>query len=81
MTEAPNASADLTDAEIDRICDGLKQSAAKVRYLREVLNLEVRRTPSGRPLVNRKHYDAVKGGAQASQSAGAPSGGIQWGVR
>lgn len=56
-------SPDLTDAEIDAICDGLKQGAAKVRYL-EGLGLHVERKPNGRPLVNRAHYNAVRGVAQ-----------------
>lgn len=55
-------SPDLTDDEIDRICAGLRQNAAKVRFL-ERLGLTVDRKPNGRPLVNRSHYDAVKGGA------------------
>lgn len=43
----------LTDAEVDEICAGLKQNAAKVRYLRDVLRLPVERKPNGRPLVRR----------------------------
>lgn len=60
---------DLTDAEVDAICDGLKQSGAKVRYLR-TLGLTVKRKPNGRPLVNRKHYDAVRGGVVAADGNG-----------
>jgi hypothetical protein len=52
---------DLTDVEIDMICDGYKQSAAKVRYLQSI-GLTVRRKPNGRPLINRTHYDAITGG-------------------
>jgi hypothetical protein len=55
--------ADLTDAEIDKICDGLTQSAAKVRFLRG-LGLIVDRKPNGKPLVNRQHYDRVRGTAR-----------------
>ena len=33
----------LSDEEIDAICDGLKQNAAKVRYLRDTLTLPVHR--------------------------------------
>lgn len=71
-------SADLTDAEVDAICAGLKQSAAKVRYLRDVLKLDVHRKPNGRPLVNRAHYDAVRGTSRPVL-AGATSGPV-WGV-
>lgn len=49
---------DLEDSEIDSICDGLVQNAAKVRYLRS-LGLTVRQKPNGKPLVNRAHYDGV----------------------
>lgn len=49
---------DLSDQEIDLICDGLTQSAARVRYLRR-MGLVVRQKPNGRPLVNRAHYEAT----------------------
>ena len=52
---------DLSDDEIDAICAGLVQNAAKVRFLQR-LGLTVARRPNGRPLVNRAHYDAVRGG-------------------
>lgn len=55
-------SADLTDAEIDSICAGLTQNAAKVRYLKRI-GLVVYQKPNGRPLVNRAHYDAVTSGS------------------
>lgn len=71
--------ADLTDDEIDSICDGYSQNAAKVRYLRS-LGLMVARKPNGRPLVNRAHYDAVRSGAQQA-TAQAGSDGIVWSVR
>lgn len=76
-------TSDLTDEEIDNICDGYTQSAAKVRYLRG-LGLTVERKPNGRPLVNRAHYDAVRGqvAALATSSAGSTNGRAQpkWGV-
>jgi len=68
---------DLTDAEIDAICDGLKQNAAKVRFLRG-LGLHVERKPNGRPLVNRSHYDAVLGSSRATSVASTR--GPVWGV-
>lgn len=49
---------DLTDVEIDAICDGLRQNAAKVRFLTR-LGLVVHQKPNGRPLVNRAHYHAI----------------------
>jgi hypothetical protein len=69
---------DLTDAEIDSICDGYVQNAAKVRYLQS-MGLTVRRKPNGRPLVNRNHYDAVLGAAQSQQQPSFANGPI-WGV-
>lgn len=72
------APPDLTDAEIDAICAGLRQNAAKVRHL-ERLGITVRRKPNGRPLVNRRHYDAVCGerGAVGASSGAEPN----WGRR
>ena len=57
---------DLTDSEIDAICDGLTQNAAKVNFLRK-MGLVVRQKPNGRPLVNRAHYDAVTSGQKQSK--------------
>ena len=69
---------DLTDDEIDEICAGLTQSAAQVRYLRK-LGLTVARRPNGRPLVNRAHYDAVRGTGRPAANDSA-AGGPVWGV-
>lgn len=63
---------DLTDAEIDDICRPLVQSAAQVRYLRS-LGLVVARKPSGRPLVNRKHYDEARGRQPAALPTEEPA--------
>jgi hypothetical protein len=51
-------NSDLSDQEIDQICDGLTQSAARIRYLRR-MGLVVRQKPNGKPLVNRTHYEAT----------------------
>lgn len=56
---------DLTDTEVDNLCAGLTQNAAKVRYL-EGLGLKVRRRPNGRPLVGRAHFEAVMAGRAVS---------------
>ncbi|MBA3599091.1 MAG: DUF4224 domain-containing protein [Methylibium sp.] len=61
---------DLTDEEIDAICAGLKQNAAKVRFLQR-LGLKVERRPNGHPLVNRAHYNAVTGVASPDETGGA----------
>lgn len=51
----------FTDSEIDDMCEGLEQDAAKVRHL-EAMGLFVRRKPNGRPLVMRAHAEAVLSG-------------------
>ena len=66
---------DLTDAEIDRICTGYTQNAAKIRHLGK-MGLNVRRKPNGRPLVNRTHYDRVTSGEVRGQAFAEP----QWSV-
>lgn len=62
---------DLSDSEIDNICKGYTQNAAKVRFLRG-MGLVVRCKPNGQPLVNRKHYDAVTS-TRVGQQTGAPA--------
>ncbi len=59
----------LTDDEIDGICAGLTQSAAKVRYLRDVLRVPVERKPNGRPLVRRVDWER----AQNAKPANVPN--------
>ncbi|MDR2260222.1 MAG: DUF4224 domain-containing protein [Azoarcus sp.] len=58
----------LTDAEIDDLCEGLKQPAAQARYLRG-LGLPVRKKPNGRPLVLRSDVLAMSGSAESPASA------------
>lgn len=50
------AYADLSDDEVDSICSGLTQNAAKIRYLKR-LGLIVERRPNGRPLVARSEWE------------------------
>lgn len=68
----------LTDAEIDDICAGLSQSAAKARFLMN-LGLNVARKPNGAPLVNRAHYDRVMGISDKSSRSNEAE--PQWTVR
>ena len=75
MSELP----DLSDMEIDVICDGYTQSAAKCRYLRS-LGLTVVRKPNGRPLVSRSHYQAVRNPVQQAFAPARAGGGIKWGI-
>jgi hypothetical protein len=74
MTQS--VSPDLSDEEIDAICAGRVQSAAKVRYLRS-FGLTVRQKPNGKPLVHRAHYDDLMQGV-TSNGRRATSG-IRWG--
>lgn len=62
----------LTDTEVDAICDGLRQNAAKVRFLAS-LGLHVNFKPNGRPLVVRTHAEQVLAGLEqpCAQTLGA----------
>lgn len=61
---------DLSDEEVDAICSGLRQNAAKARYLVQ-LGLHVERRPNGRPLVMRAHAEQVLAGrSPAANDAG-----------
>lgn len=64
---------DLSDEEIDRICGGLTQHLAKVRYLRR-LGLRVDRRPNGRPLVARAEWDRHYATRQSSVPLDASNG-------
>lgn len=76
ILEQPITRPDLTDAEVDAICEGLSQGAAKVRYLRG-LGLRVARRPNGRPLVARADWERVYARRQAEE-APAPANGPRW---
>lgn len=58
----------LTDTEIDDLCAGLAQDAARVRYLRR-MGLIVTTKPNGRPLVIRAHAERVLSGLAELQQA------------
>jgi hypothetical protein len=60
---------DLSDTEVDALCGGLRQNAAKVRYLIG-LGLTVNVRPNGRPLVWRTHADQVLSGLISLQPSG-----------
>lgn len=62
----------LSDAEIDDICAGLRQNAAKVRYLRRVLQVPVLRKPNGRPLVLRSDWERRGQAPQSRRLGGGP---------
>ena len=64
-----------TDQEIDDLCCGLTNNAAKARYLGN-MGLTVTRKPNGRPLVMRGHAELVLSGLkqlQAIEVKAAPS--------
>ena len=62
----------LSEAEIDELCLPLKQPAAQVRFLRDVLKLSVATKPNGRALVVRVHAERVLSG-EASAASGTPA--------
>jgi hypothetical protein len=63
----------LSDAEIDDMCAGLTQDAARVRHLRQQ-GLTVTTKPNGRPLVMRAHAERVLSGMpQATEITGQPA--------
>lgn len=70
LTLSPAATPWLADDEVDALCDGLSQSAAKVKYL-QGLKLTVRRKPNGRPLVLRSNVEEVLGGLPGKRQAKA----------
>jgi hypothetical protein len=60
----------LTDAEVADICAPLRQGAAQLRYLRDVLRVPVARKPNGRPLVRRCDWERAQ---NATRAANGPS--------
>lgn len=58
----------LTAAEVDGLCEGLSQNAAKVRYLRK-LGLHVTVKPNGAPHVARSEYERVCGAGRVATTA------------
>ena len=63
---------DLADEEVDALCSGLRQNAAKARYLVQ-LGLHVERRPNGRPLVMRAHAEQVLAGRTPAAANDAPA--------
>lgn len=57
-----------TDQEVDDLCTGLKNNAAKVRKLRS-MGLTVHQKPNGRPLIMRAHAELILSGMKAAQAA------------
>ena len=60
-----------TDDEIDDMCAGLSQPAAKIKHLRS-LGLTVERKPNGRPLLMRAHAELVLAGKTMATAANSP---------
>lgn len=51
----------LTDAELRRIAEPLRQPAAIMRWFKRA-GFEVKQKPNGMPLVSRRHFDQVMRG-------------------
>jgi hypothetical protein len=62
-----------TDTEIEDMCAGLTQHAARARYLRS-LGLVVTIKPNGRPLVMRGHAEQVLSGLNKREIAELSAG-------
>lgn len=75
MNSTASPCPDLTDTEVDGICGGLVQNAAKVRYLRS-LGLKVDRRPNGRPLVARLDWERRY--IPKNDSQATPANGPKW---
>jgi hypothetical protein len=60
----------LTDEEIDDLCDGRRQNAARIRFLRS-LGLTVRLKPNGKPIVERGHAQDVLAGLPVGKKKAA----------
>ena len=68
-----NENLEASNEQIDSLCEGLVQNAAKVRYLKR-LGLHVERRPNGRPLVfladiERLHARRMSAAAQTQTTA------------
>lgn len=72
MTASADRSPNLSQAEIDEICEPLTQPAAQVRYLCS-LGLTVKRKPNGRALIARAEYERAMVSGQLASSAPAAS--------
>ncbi|MBA3597508.1 MAG: hypothetical protein H0W40_09025 [Methylibium sp.] len=66
-----------SDAEVNELCDGLTQDAAKIRYLRR-LGLKVDRKPNGRPLAWRPQGTA---GGEGQNRAAADAASVVVGLQ
>ncbi|KGS39177.1 hypothetical protein Y024_4806 [Burkholderia pseudomallei TSV44] len=58
----------LTDAELRRIAEPLRQPAAIVRWFKRA-GFEVKQKPNGMPLVSRGHFEQVMRGRQPASAA------------
>lgn len=76
-----NDRAFLTDDEVDEICAGYVQNAAKVRYLQQVVRVPVKRKPNGRPLVRRADLQMPTTDADAGRATVRASNEPTWSRR
>ncbi|MFA8392111.1 DUF4224 domain-containing protein [Burkholderia ubonensis] len=59
----------LTDAELRRIAEPLRQPAAIMRWFKRA-GFEVKQKPNGMPLVSRGHFDQVMRGRESASVGG-----------
>lgn len=66
----------LTDAEVCELTKPIKQGAAQVRYLREILGSDIKRRPDGKPVVTR----AMLARLQSQSTPASNDAGLNWGT-
>ena len=71
----------LTDDEVDAICAGYVQNAAKVRFLQQVVRVPVKRKPNGRPLVLRADLQQPTTPSEAARATVRASNEPTWSRR
>ncbi|KRB33389.1 DUF4224 domain-containing protein [Acidovorax sp. Root70] len=66
----------LTDEEVGELTKPIKQGAAQVRHLRELLGCEIKRRPDGRPIVTRDMLARL----QSAETPASNDTGLNWGT-
>ncbi len=65
----------LTDEEVGELTKPIKQGAAQVRHLRQMLGCEIKRRPDGRPVVTRDMLARL----QTNDVTASNDAGLNWG--
>lgn len=65
----------LTDEEVGELTKPIKQGAAQVRHLKQMLGCEIKRRPDGRPVVTRDMLARL----QTNDAPASNDAGLNWG--